>query len=553
MKNKIILILLMTLFSLEGVACNDGVLIKKIDNIEIYLGKLNRFLSNGQFGVFKANNQRMVYEICIKNTGSTEDVLINTCKSDRCDFTNKNYEIKYLVEWYKDANYDKNVYHDKNKKRSLAPELLVNSLDTIIVDKNNKNNLIKINKKESTSYISSDEFQIIEKADSHHRIAHNASKYIVKDEKNSDPIAIVDERRVYFFENDIVNESEVFVKISKGDRKETINIPVKVIPFELMDGLVDAGIYYRSLYNKGKPLLWSENKTTEQLNIEFSDMRKKGIDYPTAYLYRDYYKYMKARNSHDFPKDKIFLIDKILLKHLNDKDWGSYSRRIKHIKKDRLFKGFDRIYFYLIDEPDKNKYEYIVNNVNKIIHDNDVGVFLAGKADNLLDNIIDGGIYILAYEPLKKNADKLRLHNAKAYSYANPQIGVYGPKKMRLNYGFKIVANGYSGIMPYAYQDSRGSQWSDLDHPQYRDHMLTYPTSDGLIQTVHGLALENAIVDMKYMATLNTVLDKYKEVCNRRPSIKISPTEMTEGELDKLRYKIAKNIVFYKKKIAVCS
>ena len=70
---------------------------------------------------------------------------------------------------------------------------------------------------------------------------------------------------------------------------------------------------------------------------------------------------MKIRNELFPKKDKIFIVDSALISYLRKNDLLKYKQRLMKIKSDSLFKEYKKIYFYLIDEPDKKKYEDTVS------------------------------------------------------------------------------------------------------------------------------------------------------------------------------------------------
>ena len=69
-----------------------------------------------------------------------------------------------------------------------------------------------------------------------------------------------------------------------------------------------------------------------------------------------------------------------------------------------------------------------------------------------------------------------------------------------------LWANGYDGAMPYAYQHCFGSCWNDIDDPIYRDHIFTYPTADGVIDTLAWEGFREATDDVRYLTTLENLL-----------------------------------------------
>jgi hypothetical protein len=56
--------------------------------------------------------------------------------------------------------------------------------------------------------------------------------------------------------------------------------------------------------------------------------------------------------------------------------------------------------------------------------------------------------------------------------------------------------------MPYAYQHGFGNIWNDFDHPEFRDHVFAYPTTNGLVSTVQWEGFRSAVDDVRYLSTL---------------------------------------------------
>ncbi len=88
--------------------------------------------------------------------------------------------------------------------------------------------------------------------------------------------------------------------------------------------------------------------------------------------------------------------------------------------------------------------------------------------------------------------------------YGRPQSGSARgrPNFWRYNYGWWAYANGYNGCFPYTYQETRGTGfWNDFDDP-ILDECLTYPTNNGVVDTLQWEGFREAVDDMRYLATL---------------------------------------------------
>jgi Concanavalin A-like lectin/glucanases superfamily len=88
------------------------------------------------------------------------------------------------------------------------------------------------------------------------------------------------------------------------------------------------------------------------------------------------------------------------------------------------------------------------------------------------------------------------------FSYGNPQVGVENPEVYRRNYGLKLWKYNFDGSMDYVYHRSFCNIWNDFDHPTYKDHNFTYPTIDGVIDTIAWEGFREACDDTRYLATL---------------------------------------------------
>jgi hypothetical protein len=115
------------------------------------------------------------------------------------------------------------------------------------------------------------------------------------------------------------------------------------------------------------------------------------------------------------------------------------------------------------------------------------------------------------------------------FSYANPQVGVENPFVFRKNYGLVLWQQDYDGAMPYAYQHSEGSSWNDFDG-RYRDHMFTYPTTDGVIDTLAWEGFREGVDDVRYLTTLVDRLEELKPCASAAV-----PFKMAEQHLGTLK------------------
>jgi hypothetical protein len=109
---------------------------------------------------------------------------------------------------------------------------------------------------------------------------------------------------------------------------------------------------------------------------------------------------------------------------------------------------------------------------------------------------------VLGILPTRASIASLQSGGTRVFLYSQPQIGIEDPAVYRLNYGLNAWAFGFDGVMNYAYQHALGSIWNDFDHPQFRDHVFAYPTSDGVVDTIAWEGFREGVDDVRYLSTL---------------------------------------------------
>ncbi len=92
----------------------------------------------------------------------------------------------------------------------------------------------------------------------------------------------------------------------------------------------------------------------------------------------------------------------------------------------------------------------------------------------------------------------------RVFSYCNPQAGVENPDINRRNYGLNLYFDNYDGVCNFMYNSLFGDPWNDFDH--WRDHCYTYPTQDGVIDTIAWEGFREGIDDIRYATTLRLAI-----------------------------------------------
>jgi hypothetical protein len=126
----------------------------------------------------------------------------------------------------------------------------------------------------------------------------------------------------------------------------------------------------------------------------------------------------------------------------------------------------------------------------------------------------------------------------KILSYGNPQTGVENPEIYRMNYGVALWNAGYDGSMDFAYQwASENDYWNDYGDAHWRDHMFTYPTTNGVVDTIQWEGFREGVDDTRYVATLNKIAGTSataKSIVSSSLAAGDKPSEIRKKLIDKI-------------------
>lgn len=428
-----------------------------------------------------------------------------------------NVEIKVVKVWYQAAGAWSSIGRSSVSMFAddpmLVPELLLNDERVVSVDKKIKKNVVRI-------VNSSGQLTYKEQGDTKRKkepVMNFAPTFEVSDANVLQPVEIENNKQfwitVYIPKTTPPGDYRGEIILSnKNNKSATIPVKVKVLPFELSEPKLEYSMYYTGRLNKDlKPSVSSYFKSKDQLKIEFKDMLDHGIKNPVVYqhpfenakLFQDYLSIRKEMGIDNSVLYMMFLnTDGVDSK----KELATLKTNIINVQKATRRFGTDLIYVYGKDEA---KDEELKNQRKawEVVHKQGAKVYAAGYQGSfeLVGDLLD--ILVYAQAPILKEAEKFHSVNHKIFSYANPQSGVENPYIYRQNYGVVLWAAKFDGAMIYAYQYSFGDGWNDFDHAIYRDHNLTYPTSNGVIKTMAWEGLREGIDDVRYLTILEQLIE----------------------------------------------
>ena len=299
------------------------------------------------------------------------------------------------------------------------------------------------------------------------------------------------------------------------ESEDPIDIPIelRVLPFELDEPNMICSIYYRAQFRTEVPKCTSERKMDEQMLAELRDMVAHGVTNPMTYVGTP----QNPDGGYDFTDMKRLFK---LRKQAGMKGGPLLTQNVSIASPPELIKamielarknGFTEVYFSAADEA-KGETLRSQRAAMRRVHELGGKVYAASYQHDsfqLVGDLMD--MPVLA-GPIALDGTLLaafrRGGGAKVMSYAYPQGGIEDPTLYRRNYGFILWKGGYGGTCTYTYQHSFGHAWDDYDGGYWRDHNMTYPTLNGVIPTVQWEGYREGYDDLRYMATLENLIEK---------------------------------------------
>jgi hypothetical protein len=357
-----------------------------------------------------------------------------------------------------------------------------------------------------------------------------------------------------------------------GDRR--LKVALRVLPIELVEPDQEISLYYRAFLGASEPeIVSSEQKTLQQLEAEYRNMKAHGITNPNVYQrvnvkpdgsfdskyragvdfsYMD--QILEIRNRVGLKTDPLYFLGVGTGSSTND---AEIARRIE-IMRDVIAwagdQGIETVYFQGSDEARGEKLKR-QRRIWEEVHEIGGKIFVATSTGffDLVGDLLD--LPVVARE---SPADVPRVHalGHRIHYYSNPAGAIEQPYTFRYRFGHWLDTTGMDGVQTYAYQHgegpgkSFGRMWDDFDDPNvYRTIAFTYPTADGVVDTLQWEGVREGVDDLRYLATLRRTIEQ--ALSDSDPSVRekaqrhekwLAKTDR-EGDLRALRRQIAERIV----------
>lgn len=432
--------------------------------------------------------------------------------ADHATISSSQVDLRFVKVWFQaGGGWNTIGLSHKGKTRVLVPELLLKDDGLVQVDEKSKNNLLKLKFASGAKHVS-----VSEPAALRSRTVTSVAEFPIYDSAEIQPITVPREEAKQLWVTvyvppdaaDGTFKGTITLTDDKG-LLENLGVSLTVLPVDLRASRIEYSIYYRGTLSEA-PSISSEKKGETQFLAELRNMLAHGVGNPTVYQSLDRVglrRTLEMRRRVGLDASTLFYLGTGTGNPKTPDELDGLSRRLKAIKQITGEQGIEHIYLYGIDEA---KGEKLVSQRKawQLVRDEGVKVFTAGYAEAfpVVGDLLD--LLVMAGKLQKTQAENFHRAKHKIFSYANPQTGPENPEIFRRNYGLELWRNDYDGAMPYAYQDSMGFIWNDFDHVRYRDHNFTYPTGDGVIDTLAWEGFREGVDDVRYVTTLEDLLER---------------------------------------------
>lgn len=471
-------------------------------------------------------------------------------------------DIKVVKCWYQAGTAWVSTEQRRDEK-AMVPELLLNDEKLVKVDKEKKDNYLRFSFPDNEKYIWISDPN--EKSDGPYKLI-SCKDFPVKDSTVLLPVDIPNNTNQQFWITVKIPADAApgtySGKINITQKDKTIgffNIKLNVLPFKLSEPYYTSSIYYRGQisdkYSNGT--ISSEYKSETQLQAEFKNLFEHGIRNPICYQpFNDKNaldKYFTTRVQNGMhSKDLYYCYGLDVECSDTPESKNKLNQRISEVLEYLKKYSITEVYFYGRDEA---KGERLIGQRRAwdIIHNAGAKVFVAGYANENFEKMGDiQDLLICAYAVMKEEARKWHSKGHKIWSYANPQGGVENPAVYRQNFGILLWQKDYDGACTFAYQQSYGNIWNDFDG-HYRDEVFTYPTVDGVINTIAWEGYREGVNDVRYLTTLIKEIEKTRKdnkpakqnaIANAEKYLsELKNTDIMNLDLDNMRLKMAEYIM----------
>lgn len=291
------------------------------------------------------------------------------------------------------------------------------------------------------------------------------------------------------------------LSLSGSGINRTLTLKVIVPGFTLLSPQTTYSLYYGGRFSE-TGYISSAYKNTTQFTAEMANLASHGVTLPTLYGQgsdSNLTQALSIRTAQGVSNTTLYYLGLSILTY--GSDTTALQNEVVRLKALVAPYGVNNFFVYGYDEHPLDSYGPQINAVHAA-----GGKVFCAQSPNIYAGSLAAGLDlpILAYVPDPAYADLVHSYGREIFSYCNPQVGVEDPAVYRKNYCRLLWENDYDGAMDFAYQWRKNNIWNDFDLSGSRDHNFTYPTVNGVIDTVAWEGFREAVDDDRYLTTLTT-------------------------------------------------
>ena len=442
--------------------------------------------------------------------------------------------LRYVKYWYQ-AEGAWDSHFRGGYKAMLVPELLLKDSDLVRVDQTTMRNYLRVGDRSSGTYVDVSHRQIKSSRDLRH-----AEEFQVADASIIQPISIGSGEMAHYWMNVDTSDLDAgeyrgYLLFTANNEELRLRFSLNILPYKLISSPITHSLYYRSVITPDqRSTISSEIKSTQQLREELLNIKKHGFTNPTVYqpirsrkrwsnysdqeLAQSLDEYLSIRKELGFDGRKLFYAGLTTGAVTSEATIRGVVSSVKKVIEIALKHGYSEVYIYGSDEAkgEKLRSQERVWNAVKAVGGR---IFVAGSKGHVRDMGRNTDLLIHRDEVSASERQLMHAHNNRIFKYHDPKSGPENPAIFRYKRGFYLWQNDFDGAMDYAYQHSTGFIWNDFDNRRYRDLAFTYPTKDGVIDTIAWEGYREAINDLHFLATLQYLVDHSVQTADVPPEL----------------------------------
>ena len=487
---------------------------------------------NGELRIIAAHDEYEAASFVVFSFEDMEKVefkFLPLVNSEGTSFPTENLDLKVVKVWYQNGNGWYSYFADPGK--ALVPELLLNDENLIKVDTTAQENYARIDAPSGRKYIwISPPGAIDSRYDEHGYRKFPTFRPLAEPFTDATTLQPVELKAGHFKQFWLTahvpnnTDSGIYrgqIQVTKaGEEINTIRVALRILPFELPSPKsFDKRDFLVTLYscptipelmkgNGGDRILAEKQLLSMMINMRQHNLLHPMMNYPRGEMLRRHIELMKVAG---LPIRPLIGNTIKFLGHggapLGNKELAIAKNDAEEWRKFFLDAvSHTDVYLQSGDEPPAG-WVAKMRPAWKFYHENGLKIFTAGNQDMF----VKGG-YVYDMKPIAgfpEQAEKTKIWNAVGHAYigfyAGQHIGPENPAFVRRQHGLLSYLSGFDMVCNYEFALG---PWNDWATDLYKPMALTYPTHDGLVDTIAWEGFREAIDDIRYATKLKELAER---------------------------------------------